>query len=261
VLKNYTPYSLAFKLATDAGELDDREVERDAALKGIMRWVRLHDYNISQKVQIVVEHFRETVARLLDGKAKAMVVLGSRIEAVRWQLAVDRYIKARGYRMVTLVAFSGEVTDPESGSDPFSETSQALNPNLKGRNIADAFKDDEYRLLLVANKFQTGFDQPLLCGMYVDRRLAGIQAVQTLSRLNRAHPGKDTTHVLDFVNSADEVVTAFRTYYRLRERRHREAPHVLPAPAASSGIRPGEIRNRPFPGQAHPSQSQERGQA
>jgi type I restriction enzyme R subunit len=213
VLKNYTPYRLAFKLANDGREWDDKEVERDAALKGIMRWVRLHPYNIVQKVQIVVEHFRENVGPLLDGKAKAMVVLGSRIEAVRWQLAVDKYIKSKGYRMATLVAFSGEVNDKEAGPDPFTETSASLNPNLKGRDIADAFKGDEYQLLLVANKFQTGFDQPLLCGMYVDRRLAGIQAVQTLSRLNRAHPGKDTTYVLDFVNSSEEVLAAFRTYY------------------------------------------------
>jgi type I restriction enzyme R subunit len=217
VLKNYTPYRLAFKLANDGREWDDKEVERDAALKGIMRWVRLHPYNISQKVQIVVEHFRENVAPLLDGKAKAMVVLGSRIEAVRWQLAVDKYIKSKGYRIASLVAFSGEVNDREAGPDPFTETSKELNPNLKGRDIADAFKGDEYQLLLVANKFQTGFDQPLLCGMYVDRRLAGIQAVQTLSRLNRAHPGKDTTYVLDFVNSSEEVLAAFRTYYETAE--------------------------------------------
>lgn len=217
VLKNYTPYRLAFKLANDGREWDDKEVERDAALKTIMRWVRLHPYNISQKVQIVVEHFRANVEPLLDGNAKAMVVLGSRVEAVRWQLAVDKYIKSKGYRIATLVAFSGEVNDKESGPDPFTETGKALNPNLKGRDIADAFKGDEYQLLLVANKFQTGFDQPLLCGMYVDRRLAGIQAVQTLSRLNRAHPGKDTTYILDFVNSSEEILAAFRTYYETAE--------------------------------------------
>jgi type I restriction enzyme, R subunit len=213
VLRNYTPYRLAFKLANNGRELDDREVERDAALKGIMRWVRLHPYNISQKVQIVVEHFRENVAPLLDGHAKAMVVLGSRVEAVRWQLAIDKYIKSRGYRIGTLVAFSGEVNDSESGLDAFTEHSKTLNPTLNGRDIRDAFAGDDYRILLVANKFQTGFDQPLLCGMYVDRRLAGIQAVQTLSRLNRAHPGKDTTYVLDFVNSSEEVLAAFKTYY------------------------------------------------
>ncbi len=178
-----------------------------------MRWVRLHPYNISQKVQIVVEHFRELVAPLLDGKAKAMVVVGSRVEAVRWQLAINKYVKENGYAIKTLVAFSGEVNDKESGPEPFKETGTILNPNLKGRDIRKAFKGDEYQILLVANKFQTGFDQPLLCGMYVDKRLAGIQAVQTLSRLNRCHPGKDTTYVLDFVNDSQEVLEAFKTYY------------------------------------------------
>jgi type I restriction enzyme R subunit len=146
-----------------------------------------------------------------------MVVLPSRVEAVRWKLAIDKYIRAAGYRIGTLVAFSGEVNDKESGEDPFSETSRSMNPNLRGRDIREAFKDDENQILLVANKFQTGFDQPLLCGMYIDRRLAGIQAVQTLSRLNRAHPGKDTTYVLDFVNSEGEILQAFRTYYTTAE--------------------------------------------
>jgi type I restriction enzyme R subunit len=217
VLQNYTPYSLAFKLAHNGQSLDEKEVERNTALKQIMGWVRLHPYNISQKVEIVVEHFRTYVSPLLNGKAKAMVVVGSRLEAVRWQLAIEKYIKEHGYTIGTLVAFSGEVNDKESGPDGFTETSKVLNPNLKGRNIAEAFKGDEYRILLVANKFQTGFDQPLLCGMYVDKRLAGIQAVQTLSRLNRAHPGKDTTYVLDFVNDTEEVLTAFKTYYTTAE--------------------------------------------
>ena len=217
VLKNYTPYKLAFKLAHQGRELDELEVERSAATKGIMQWVRLHPYNISQKVQIVVEHFRENVQPLLDVRAKAMVVLASRKEAVRWKLAIDRYIQERGYGLGTLVAFSGEVNDPESGDEPFTEPSARLNPGLKGRDIRDAFKGSEFHLLLVANKFQTGFDQPLLCGMYVDRRLAGIQAVQTLSRLNRAHPGKDTTYVLDFVNSSEEVLAAFKTYFETAE--------------------------------------------
>ena len=214
---NYTSYSLAFKLAHAGKELDDTEVERSAALKRIMGWVKLHPYNISQKVQVVVEHFREFVAPLLDGKAKAMVVVGSRVEAVRWQLAMERYITEHGYTIGTLVAFSGEVNDPDSGPDPFTENNRALNPRLKGRDIREAFKGDEYQILLVANKFQTGFDQPLLCGMYVDKRLAGIQAVQTLSRLNRAYPGKDTTYVLDFANDAQEVLEAFKAYYTTAE--------------------------------------------
>ncbi|MBR1199326.1 type I restriction endonuclease subunit R [Bradyrhizobium sp. AUGA SZCCT0158] len=217
VLKNYTPYKLAFRLANGGKELDDTEVEQSAATRGIMQWVRLHPYNISQKVQIVVEHFRENVQPLVEGQAKAMVVLASRKEAVRWKLAIDKYIREQGYALGTLVAFSGEVNDPESGDEPFTEMSAAMNPGLKGRDIRDAFKATDFHLLLVANKFQTGFDQPLLCGMYVDRRLAGVQAVQTLSRLNRSHPGKDTTYVLDFVNSSEEVLTAFKTYYETAE--------------------------------------------
>ncbi len=217
VLKNYTPYKLAFKLANEGREWDEKEVERSTAMKGIMRWVRLHPYNIIQKVQVVVEHFRENVQPLLEGKAKAMVVVGSRLEAVRWQIAIDKYIKSQGYKIGTLVAFSGEVNDQESHPDPLSETSKTLNANLNGNDIRVAFATDEYQILLVANKFQTGFDQPLLCGMYVDKRLAGIQAVQTLSRLNRAYPGKDTTYVLDFVNDPDEVLSAFKTYFETAE--------------------------------------------
>jgi len=227
VLKNYTPYKLAFKLANDGREWDEKEVERSEALKGIMRWVRLHPYNISQKVQVVVEHFRENVQPLLDGKAKAMVVVGSRIEAVRWQLAMDKYIKSQDYRIGTLVAFSGEVNDKESGIEPFTENSKTLNPNLGGRDMRESFKTDEYQILLVANKFQTGFDQPWLCGMYVDKRLAGIQAVQTLSRLNRAHPGKDTTYILDFVNDPEEVLAAFKTYYEVAELEGVTDPHLV----------------------------------
>ena len=227
VLQNYTPYSLAFKLAHNGQELNEKEVERSAAMKGIMGWVRLHPYNIAQKVEIVVEHFREFVSPLLVGKAKAMVVVASRIEAVRWQLAIDKYIKDHSYAIGTLVAFSGEVNDKESGLDGFTENSKALNPHLKGRDIREAFKGEEYQILLVANKFQTGFDQPLLCGMYVDKRLAGIQAVQTLSRLNRAHPGKDTTYVLDFVNDTQEVLAAFKAYHTTAELSNTTDPNLV----------------------------------
>jgi type I restriction enzyme R subunit len=221
VLKNYTSYKLAFKLAHNGKEWDDKEVERSEALKGLMRWVRLHPYNIAQKVQVVVEHFLENVQPLLKGHAKAMVVVGSRVEAVRWKLAVDEYIKAQGYALGTLVAYSGEVNDPNSLPEPVTENSTQLNPGLKGRDIRDAFATDEFQILLVANKFQTGFDQPLLCGMYVDKKLAGIQAVQTLSRLNRAYNGthglKDTTYILDFANDSQEILAAFQTYYETAE--------------------------------------------
>jgi type I restriction enzyme R subunit len=227
VLKNYTTYKLAFKLAHGGKEFDDKEVERSAAMKKIMGWVRLHPYNISQKVEIVVEHFREHVAPLLKGKAKAMVVVSSRQEAVRWKLAIDKYITSKAYPMRTLVAFSGEVKDSESGPDPFTENSPSLNPTLKGRDMREAFKTDEFQILLVANKFQTGFDQPLLCAMYVDKRLAGIQAVQTLSRLNRCHPGKDTTYVLDFVNETAEVLEAFKTYYDTAELADVTDPNIV----------------------------------
>ncbi len=237
VLENYTSYKLAFKLAHGGKEMDEHEVERSAAMKGIMRWVRLHPYNIAQKVAVVVEHFRDTVQPLLNGHAKAMVVLGSRLEAVRWQLAIDKYIKANNYKIATLVAFSGEVDDSESGPDGFTETSKTLNPNLRGRAIRDAFDardsegTEEYQILLVANKFQTGFDQPLLCGMYVDKRLAGLQAVQTLSRLNRSYTGpfgeKKTTYVLDFQNDPAEVLEAFKAYYKTAELANVTDPNLV----------------------------------
>ncbi|MEN9934592.1 MAG: hypothetical protein RLZZ387_1171, partial [Chloroflexota bacterium] len=159
VLRNYTPYKLAFRLAHNGQEYDEVEVDQAAALKSLMRWVRLHPYNISQKVQIVVEHFRANVQHLLGGHAKAMVVTGSRKEAVRYKLAIDRYIREQGYGdLATIVAFSGEVSDGESGPEPFTERS--MNPGLKGRDIREAFATDDYQLLLVANKYQTGFDQP-----------------------------------------------------------------------------------------------------
>jgi type I restriction enzyme R subunit len=226
VLKNYTSYKLAFRLAHEGKEFGDAEVERSTAMKGIMCWVRLHPYNIAQKVQVVVEHFRENVAPLLGGQAKAMVVTASRIEAVRWKLAIETYIKTQGYKIGTLVAFSGEVNDPASGPEPFKETGKTMNPHLHG-DIREAFKGEQYSILLVANKFQTGFDQPLLCGMYVDKRLAGLQAVQTLSRLNRAHPGKDTTYILDFVNDPEEVLAAFKVYYDTATLEGITDPHLV----------------------------------
>jgi type I restriction enzyme R subunit len=227
VLRNYTPYKLAFKLASDGREWDEQEVERSEAMKGIMRWVRLHPYNIAQKVKVVVEHYRQNVAPLLDGKAKAMVVTASRQEVVRWQIAMRKYIKEKGYKIGTLVAFSGEVEAEELGPDKVTENSKHLNPTLNGRDMREAFDTEEFQLLLVANKFQTGFDQPKLCGMYVDKKLAGIQAVQTLSRLNRAHPGKDTTYILDFVNEPEDVLAAFKTYYETAEMEAATDPNLV----------------------------------
>lgn len=227
VLKNYTSYKLAFKLAHDGHEYDDKQVERSTAMKGIMQWVRLHPYNIASKVHIVVEHYRENVQPLLQGRAKAMVVVGSRKEAVRWQKAIRAYIAKQDYPLGVLVAFSGEVNDPESYPEAVIETSKDLNPGLKGRDIREVFKEPDYHLLLVANKFQTGFDQPLLCGMYVDKMLGGIQAVQTLSRLNRAYPGKEHTYILDFVNEPAEILKAFKTYYETAELEATTDPHLV----------------------------------
>jgi len=221
VLQNYTPYKLAFRLTHEGRDWTDAEVNKGEAVKGLMRWVRLHPYNIAQKVMLIVEHFIDNVQPLLSGHARAMVVTASRLEAVRFKRAMDKYIAEQGYAIGTLVAFSGEVSDEASAGEMVSEKSASLNPQLKGRDIREAFAGDDQHLLIVANKFQTGFDQPLLCGMYVDKRLGGIQAVQTLSRLNRAYDGpygrKDTTYVLDFVNDPDEVLAAFRVYYETAE--------------------------------------------
>ena len=226
VLQNYTTYSLAFRLAHDGQSYSEEEVDQSAAKKKLMGWVKLHPHNIAQKVQIIVEHFLRFVAPLLDGKAKAMVVVGSRKEAVRWKLAIDKYIKAKGYPLGTLVAFSGDVDDKESGPDPFNEKSSSLNPGLKS-DIREAFQGEDYQILLVANKFQTDFDQPLLCGMYVDRRLSGIQAVQTLSRLNRCSPGKETTYVVDFANEPNDILNAFKAYYETAELAEATDPNLI----------------------------------
>jgi type I restriction enzyme R subunit len=225
VLCNYTAYRMAFRLTHAGHEMDETEVDASEAKKGIMGWVRLHPHNIAARVQIVVEHFRQNVAHLLAGRAKAMVVTASRREAVRWMRAMEAYIRQRRYNLGVLVAFSGEVNDPESGPDPFTEAN--MNPGLRGRDMREAFATAEFSLLIVANKFQTGFDQPLLCAMYVDRRLGGIQAVQTLSRLNRAYPGKDTTYVVDFVNEPEEVLGAFRQYHTTAQLADVSDPNVV----------------------------------
>ncbi|MPV36717.1 type I restriction endonuclease subunit R [Georgenia subflava] len=212
VLKNYTPYKVAFKLVHDGQDYDSEKVDKSRALQSLMQWVRLHPYNISQKVKIIVEHYRVNIAHLLDGHAKAMVVTSSRKEAVRYQKALEAYITEKGYGLKALVAFSGTVEDPETAPEPVTETT--MNPGLRGRKVADAFNGPEYQVLIVANKYQVGFDQPLLCAMYVDKRLSGVMAVQTLSRLNRTHPGKDKVYVLDFVNNPDEILASFEPYYR-----------------------------------------------
>jgi type I restriction enzyme R subunit len=212
VLRNYISYKTAFQLAQNAETDGSEQVDEAEATRSLMRWVKLHPTNIAQKVAIIVEHFRGNVEHLLDGQAKAMVVTDSRKAAVRYKTAIDKYIAKNKYDLKTLVAFSGDVTDPETGPGPFNE--RTMNTDLRGRDLRTAFATREYRVMLVANKFQTGFDQPKLVAMYVDRQLSGVTAVQTLSRLNRKHPGKAQTFVLDFVNEPDDILNAFLPYYR-----------------------------------------------
>ncbi len=210
VLKSYTTYDLAYKLATGEGE---REVDAKKAKVQLAKWVKLHPYNIAQKIEIIIEHFRTHIAHLLDGQAKAMVVTGSRKEAVRYKLAFDKYIQENRYpNIAAMVAFSGSVIDDVQGlTNEYTEAN--MNPNLKGRDMRKAFDSDDYQVMIVANKFQTGFDQPKLCAMYVDKKLSGVEAVQTLSRLNRTYPGKDVVFILDFFNKADDIKEAFDPYY------------------------------------------------
>jgi len=208
VLENYITYKTAWRLAHPGGE---HEVDSRKASTEIARWVRLHPHNIEQKVIAIVEHFRANVIPLLDGRAKAMVVTGSRKEAVRYKLAMDSYVRQEGYGDVhPLVAFSDRVIDPDSGPEEFTESN--MNPRLKGRDLREAFDTDDFNVMIVAEKFQTGFDQPKLCAMYVDKKLQGVDCVQTLSRLNRTFPGKET-FVLDFVNDAEDIKEAFEPYY------------------------------------------------
>lgn len=218
VLKNYTSYKVAYNLAQRIAK-SDTEVDAKKAKIRLGQWVRLHDYNIAQKVKVIVEHYRNTVMGLLNGHAKAMVVTGSRKEAVRYKLEFDKYIAKKKYsQLAAMVAFSGEV-EFNSG-DPNCEaligekfTENGMNPGLKGRDMRKAFDTAEYHVMIVAQKFQTGFDQPKLCAMYVDKKLGGLDCVQTLSRLNRTHPGKQDTYILDFFNEPDDVLKAFQEYY------------------------------------------------
>jgi type I restriction enzyme R subunit len=227
VLQNYTPYKVAYKLAHNGKDWDDKEVDKSDAAKTIARWVRLHPHNISQKVAIIVEHFRANVAWRLNGEAKAMVVTDSRQAAVRYKIEMDKYIQSQGYakELATLVAFSGDVEDPEYGLEKFTEGN--MNKQQKGMGIREAFATDEFKVLIVANKFQTGFDQPLLMAMYVDKRIDGITAVQTLSRLNRTTFGKDITYVLDFVNDTETIRLAFEPYYETTELQATTDPNMV----------------------------------
>jgi type I restriction enzyme, R subunit len=209
VLKYYTTYATYFKLLKACE--DDPNVERKKAARALARFMRLHPHNIAQKTQVMVEHFQTVTRHKIGGRAKAMVVTGSRLEAVRYKQSFDRYIQEKGYPIKTLVAFSGTVQDDKIADVSYTE--EKMNLGIREKELPERFASQEYQVLLVAEKYQTGFDQPLLHTMFVDKRIAGMQAVQTLSRLNRIHPLKEDTFVLDFVNDREEIREAFKTYY------------------------------------------------
>lgn len=222
VLQNYTTYKTYFNLLKTIET--DPQYERSKASRLLRNFVELHEHAINEKVAIIVEHFHTNIAHQIDGKAKAMIVTKSRLHAVRYKLALDKYIRENNYPYQTLVAFTGTVRD---GQD-FTETNMnTANSGTYISDIATTFAQEEYRFLVVANKFQTGFDEPLLSAMYVDKKLGGVNAVQTLSRLNRTHPQKTSTMVLDFVNEADEIKEAFQAYYDRAELREPTDPNQL----------------------------------
>jgi len=208
VLKNYTSYKTYYRLANKLGE--DQELPKGKAASALARFASLHPTNLSQKAEIIVEHFRAQTAKKINGRAKAMVVTRSRLHAVRYKQTIDEYISNKNYADVrTLVAFSGTVFDPNNPSLEYTEKSMNL---IKSKEIPTEFAKS-YQVLVVAEKYQTGFDQPLLHTMYVDKKLDGIKAVQTLSRLNRIHIDKDDTFILDFVNEPEEIRESFRPFY------------------------------------------------
>ncbi|MCY4368691.1 MAG: type I restriction endonuclease, partial [bacterium] len=201
VLANYITYDRYLHLEKTL--LDDPKYETAKARAALARFITLHDVNLAQRAEIVIEHFRETIAHRMKRTAKAMVVCSSRPHAVRMWKALRKHLNHNGHDLGVLVAFSGEVdglTESKANGFPESQT-------------ATRFDGDEYRIMVVAEKFQTGFDQPKLVAMYVDKTLSGLAAVQTLSRLNRTHPDKDGTFVLDFVNDTDDVREAFAVYH------------------------------------------------
>ena len=211
VLANYATYKQYFRLLRTADS--DIELPKHKAKKELMRFVNLHPSVISQKVEIIIEHFQSVTRHKIGGYAKAMVVTNSREAAVRYKLAFDEYIAEKGYEGIkSLVAFSGKVILPEQTEKEYSEPS--MNGGIKETELPEQFDSDNYQVLLVADKYQTGFDQPLLHTMFVDKVLSGVQAVQTLSRLNRTAKGKEDTFVLDFVNDHEAIYDAFKPYYQ-----------------------------------------------
>lgn len=210
VLKNYTTYKTYYRIIKSIE--DDPDVDKKKAAKALARFMSLHPHNIAQKTEVMVEHFQTFTRHKIGGKAKAMVVTSSRLHAVRYKQSFDKYISEKGYTGIkTLVAFSGTVIDPDIKDKTYTEV--GMNLGIKERELSNKFASGEYQVLLVAEKYQTGFDQPFLHTMYVDKRLSGVQAVQTLSRLNRTAAGKEDTFVLDFVNDTSEIYESFQPYY------------------------------------------------
>jgi len=196
---------------------DDPNLPKKKAARALAKFMSLHPHNIEQKTEVMMEHFRQKVRGHLAGQAKAMVVTSSRLHAVRYMQAFERYIAENNISDVRpLVAFSGTVRDPDTGLDytePGMNADCVSGKPIGEKQLPERFASPDYQVLLVANKYQTGFDQPLLCAMYVDKRLDGVQAVQTLSRLNRKIPGKESPFVLDFINEAEDIFKAFKPYY------------------------------------------------
>lgn len=210
VLKNYTTYEAYFRFSKTIE--DDPELNKKKAVKAIGRFASLHPTNIAQKTEVMVEHFRQITMKKIGGKAKAMVVTASRKHALRYYLEFKEYIREKGYSKIKpLVAFSGNLID-----DSFPEGITESNLNKFGeKELPGKFATDEFQILLVADKYQYGFDQPLLHTMYVDKKLSGVKAVQTLSRLNRTYPGKEDTFVLDFANDIQTIIDSFQPYYEM----------------------------------------------
>ena len=207
VLKNYTTYERHFRIIKIASE--DKVVEGKKASRALLKYVDTHHLNLSKKSEIIVKHFREHTQLKIGGLAKAMIVGSSRIQALRYKQEIDEYIKKQGYKGIkTLVAFSGTLKD-----DSGIHTEQSMNGTSSDWELREKFDTTEYNILIVAEKYQTGFDQPLLHTMYVDKNLKGIKAVQTLSRINRIQQGKTDTFVVDFQNDVDEIYQAFMPYY------------------------------------------------
>lgn len=215
VLSGYTTYGVYYKLA-NSHPRNDPEMESRKGRTVLARFASLHPYALEAKAEVIIEHFRQKTAGKIDGRAKAMVVTRSRLHAVRTHAALAAYIAKKGYDkgnrpLRTLVAFSGAVVDPEMPDVPGATEAQ-IN-GFSEAQLAKQFKSDDYQVLVVAEKYQTGFDEPLLHTMYVDKKLSGVAAVQTLSRLNRTHPGKSDTFVLDFANSVEEIKAAFEPFF------------------------------------------------